>query len=495
MAYQGCLGHVARDFLFGWAYDDSCPNQRIEVELYHFSDGVPKVLGSIIADQFRADLLNRGYGDGSYGFRFLIPSQFRDETEHAIHARIKDNQQELTNSPVWIRQEEEFSSIQGDIVNNCNLRCPFCVVDYSKVAGLKLMSEETLRKALELAPMTRDGHFWFSCLHEPTLHPRFVDLIEIVPENLRKKVSFTTNLCNKLSDDTLERLANSNIHNIRVSFDSTNPEVFAKLRQNGRYEVFSHNLERFVKFLKASDRRPLLRFITMAFKDNLNEIPDLVRRCHEEYEADFHEVRLTYYMPHLVNWIDNHLLTKGEWIELEQKMAHFPASYNFVLCGPPEGYYERFEAEREGAVYVPLEAPFGGPYPVQPTVIETAPPRLEQEQALNLRMRWDGAIVARDLSEGELVIKDIPEELFRVDVNQLQSPATFFKKIQGFVQIQEPDHAKLKRSQAQLQQVKTQLEQLQAELVASRALVEAMQSSKFWQLRDRWIQVKKIFSA
>jgi MoaA/NifB/PqqE/SkfB family radical SAM enzyme len=518
MPYLGCLGPVTADCLLGWAYNDSYPDHRVEVEFYQFANGLPEVIGSSIANQFRADLLDLQYGDGSHGFRYLLPSKFRDQARHPIHARIKSNQQELTHSPIWIRQGAEFGIVAGDIVNNCNLRCPFCIVDYSKVAGLKLMSEKTLRKALELAPMTRDGHFWLSCLHEPTLHPRFVDFIEMVPENLRKKVSFTTNLCNKLSDETLERLANSNIHNIRVSFDSTNPEVFAKLRQNGRYEVFSYNLERLVKFLKVSDRRPLLRFITMAFKDNLNEIPDLVKYCQEQYEADTNEIRFTYYMPHLVNWIEHHLLTKEEWKLLEQKMAVFPASYRFTMVGPPEGYYESFEADSEATVYVAPEAPFGGPYPIQPTVVETALQKITQQEELVLKLRWDGAIVVEGISEDEV----------RIDVNQLHSPAAFFKTMQGFVQVEAPEQEKaqlkqaylqqiqaqlqeaqthlqqtqtqlqeaqtqLQEAQTHLQQTQTQLQETQTELEMSRTLVEAMRSSKFWKLRDRWLQLKQVF--
>ena len=101
--------------------------------------------------------------------------------------------------------------VAGDIVNNCNLRCPFCIVDYANVKGLNLMTRETFGRALELLPMTSPGNFWLSCLHEPTLHPQFIEFIESVPDAYRDRISFTTNLSKRLPDDLLGRLANSGL--------------------------------------------------------------------------------------------------------------------------------------------------------------------------------------------------------------------------------------------------------------------------------------------
>jgi hypothetical protein len=59
-----------------------------------------------------------------------------------------------------------------------NLRCPFCIVDYANVKGLRLMTRETFARAIELLPMMSPGCFWLSCLHEPTLHPQFIEFID-----------------------------------------------------------------------------------------------------------------------------------------------------------------------------------------------------------------------------------------------------------------------------------------------------------------------------
>ena len=72
---------------------------------------------------------------------------------------------------------EPISHVAMDIVNNCNLRCPFCVYDYANTHNTRFMSEATFESALRLIPYVTDGNFWLSCLHEATLHPTLVTIL------------------------------------------------------------------------------------------------------------------------------------------------------------------------------------------------------------------------------------------------------------------------------------------------------------------------------
>src|SRR4051812_7839255 len=84
-----------------------------------------------------------------------------------------------------------FGYIAADIVNNCNLRCPFCLVDYDRVHNTQLMQEDTFRSLLRLAPAVPEAGFWLSCLHEPTLHPRLAEYLSWIPIDQRRKFWFT----------------------------------------------------------------------------------------------------------------------------------------------------------------------------------------------------------------------------------------------------------------------------------------------------------------
>src|SRR3546814_11018017 len=89
------------------------------------------------------------------------------------------------------------------------------------------MSEETFRKWIQIMPIVQDGSFFISCLHEATLHPRLYDFIDMIPDQLRKKVFFTSNLCKPLKDTEIERMARSDIHHLNVSMDSLDSDLFS----------------------------------------------------------------------------------------------------------------------------------------------------------------------------------------------------------------------------------------------------------------------------
>ena len=68
-----------------------------------------------------------------------------------------------------------------DVVNTCNVRCPFCLVDYSQARKTEPMDADILRRLLPLAEFVPEASFFLSCLHEPTLRPNFEQLLGMVP--------------------------------------------------------------------------------------------------------------------------------------------------------------------------------------------------------------------------------------------------------------------------------------------------------------------------
>jgi hypothetical protein len=408
MPYNGYLDWNDGWAAFGWAFDSDRPDEPVEVE---FRIGM-QYLGALKADEFRPDL--RQFGTGRHAFSFRFPPQANIAGN--LTAQIKNTGFVLKGSPMALKQRESIGLIAGDIVNQCNLRCPFCIVDYTNFGNLKLMTRETFDRAIQLLPMTPPGNFWLSCLHEPTMHPRFVDFIEAVRDEYRDRISFTTNLSKRMPEDILERLANSGVHTIRVSFDSRRPDIFAELRKKGKYQVFEQNLLALTKALISSKRRPQLRFITMAFKDNYREIADLVR-FGRDLGADSHEIRYIYYVPHLARWGKDHIMSASEWVEMERLLSPL-ARPSLEVCGPIRDTLAQFEDERGLAQYVARENFFGGDdnpsmmTPPDALVVGRALP----DEALRLRLRWDGVMVS----------EQVPEETFRANINQIERPAEYF---------------------------------------------------------------------
>jgi MoaA/NifB/PqqE/SkfB family radical SAM enzyme len=291
--------------------------------------------------------------------------------------------------------------IAADIVNNCNLRCPFCLVDYDQVKHTQLMDERTFRALIRLAPAVPEGGFWLSCLHEPTLHPRLAEYLSWIPVEQRRKFWFTTNLARPLPDALIQALAHSGLHHINVSLDTFDEHLFTVLRKHGRVPVFRNNLERLVKELKRTPGAPAIRYITMAFRSNRQEIPGLVRWMNESGMAWQIEIRYTFNTSNIAEeFRREHYMNADEWASLRRSLDALPYR-NYTLALPPDDY---------GA-----EEPYMPANWFDWMKVDTPPPATFT-RPLQLRARPDGRL---HLS-GQ-------EHVFTANVAELDDPVRYFE--------------------------------------------------------------------
>jgi len=184
-------------------------------------------------------------------------------------------------------------NLMCDITSNCNLRCPFCTNNWSKVRGNRNMTERTFGNVLMLAesPAVGDDGLFISCAFEPLIHPAFGTLLEMIPGQLKTKAFFSTNLAAPLSDSLIDSIVRANIDHVNVSFESFRPETYEFFRRGADYRVFIDNLKRLSDRIRATESAPQLYFITMLFQQNLDEIEDMVALCFGQYGAGSYEVR------------------------------------------------------------------------------------------------------------------------------------------------------------------------------------------------------------
>jgi len=306
-----------------------------------------------------------------------------------------------------------FEYIAADIVNNCNLRCPFCLVDYGQVKNTNLMSEETFKALIRLAPAVPTAGFWLSCLHEPTLHPKLGEFIQLIPQDQRHKFWFTTNLTRPLPDELITTIAQSGLHHINVSYDSFDEEVFAMLRKHGRLKMFRQNLDRVLTAFAQERNPPFIRYITMAYRSNMAEIPDMVTWMNESGRALEVEIRYTFNTANIAEeFRREQFLEKDEWLALKARLDALPYK-NVSLTMPPDDY------NREDP-YVPANW--------FETVPPTPPPHKAFKRPMRVRVRPDGRI---HLSGSENV--------FAVKVGELRNPIAFFESITSEYEAPPPD--------------------------------------------------------
>lgn len=231
-----------------------------------------------------------------------------------------------------------YYALAADITRNCNLRCPFCLTDFREYSGKGLIEEEVFDKLLTLLPLIADeGKVLLSCLYEPSIHPRWIDLYERVPEEHRRKCFFTTNLT-RVDDGSLERLTNLGFHHVNVSVDSLVPEVYESLRKGARFEPFLANLRRLADLQERSERSMPLRGVTTVTRQNVEEVPALVERCAQEFGVEHHEVRCIYETEHIDGeWRRANVVPDGVWARLQTFVDE--TEYDVALETPPEHYY------------------------------------------------------------------------------------------------------------------------------------------------------------
>ena len=83
---------------------------------------------------------------GRCGFVIPLEGIPRIRRKQFVEVRIAGVEEPLTYngaSIIALPERPVFETIALDIVNNCNLRCPFCVVDYSRIKTTEVMSDDT----------------------------------------------------------------------------------------------------------------------------------------------------------------------------------------------------------------------------------------------------------------------------------------------------------------------------------------------------------------
>jgi molybdenum cofactor biosynthesis enzyme MoaA len=287
-------------------------------------------------------------------------------------------------------------------VNNCNLRCPFCVFDYSNTRTTRVMSSDTFDAALRLIPYVTDGNFWLSCLHEATMHPELSNFIERVPRQWRRKIMYTTNLARPMPDSYFSALAESGLHHVNVSLESLVPAIYERMRKGARWRIFSSNWDKLIAAVRVGSAPPRLRYNILAYRSNLAEIPDIVKLLRADRLASQVEIRHTFDVEHIPGeFRDDEFLGPDDWTWLAEQLATY--SDDEVLLIPPP---------RARTVTPPIS---GKTEALNPSSVV---------HPLNIRMEWDGKLIVYGEWPGEGGMP-VHEQFVVTNIHHLRDPLRF----------------------------------------------------------------------
>ena len=165
--------------------------------------------------------------------------------------------------------------LQLEITSACNLRCTMCLVRYrppvNKLAGA--MRPELFHQLLTEVPLRQ---VTLQGLGEPLLSPYLLEMVgAAVARDVR--VGFNSN-ATLLNRRRAEELVHSRVDWLHVSLDGAGAGAYEAIRQGAHFDTVVDNLAGLVRAKRAAaSATPWIRVVFVAMRDNIGELPDLVR--------------------------------------------------------------------------------------------------------------------------------------------------------------------------------------------------------------------------
>lgn len=173
-----------------------------------------------------------------------------------------------------------------ELTNACNLNCVMCgrnAADFKLTAfDMDLFrSFEPMMDTIEEVTLMGWG--------EPTIHPHFNEMLEIIDKHSARKYFCTNGMNLKKIKDSLFKY---NVDVFAVSVDGATQETNSRIRRGSDLNVITSDLKDIVAEKKRRGLKyPWINFVFCAMKSNLNELPDLVRLA---AEIGIEEVKVVY---------------------------------------------------------------------------------------------------------------------------------------------------------------------------------------------------------
>jgi len=139
------------------------------------------------------------------------------------------------------------------------------------------MKFETFTRIVDDLPALE--HLHLQGLGEPMMHPRFFDMVSYAAQR-GARVTTNTNMTLLVNARRARRCVTCGLDCIHVSIDGATPETYERIRARAKFTRLMRDLQLLAEARREVGGRPQLRMVSVVMRQNLHELPDLVRLAH-----------------------------------------------------------------------------------------------------------------------------------------------------------------------------------------------------------------------
>ncbi len=171
--------------------------------------------------------------------------------------------------------------IQLEPVGQCNLRCQMCPIQFRTDGPPHgppaFMDFDMFTDIIADLPSLRELHL--QGLGEPMMHPRFFDMIRHAVE---RGIRVTTNTnATLLTERRAEESVTSGLDTMHISLDGASAATYERIRERAHFDRVLRNLDHLRRARHRHQTEfPHLRLVMVIMRQNLEELPALVRLAH-----------------------------------------------------------------------------------------------------------------------------------------------------------------------------------------------------------------------
>lgn len=164
--------------------------------------------------------------------------------------------------------------LQLEPTNKCNLKCGMCHRNFMPLSKIGELDFSDFRKIADpLFPYLEQ--VWLQGLGEPFLCKDIFKMIRY----LKGRNVFVNTVTNAtlLTHDVCKRIISSGLDEISISIDGATANTYERIRVGANFKEVIENAQTLTSLIKrTTQNRPKVIAFTVAMKDNIHELPDLV---------------------------------------------------------------------------------------------------------------------------------------------------------------------------------------------------------------------------